>query len=229
MPRATSQRAVKSPLVTQPEQPLGPQLLLHDEAILRPALKSVQNDGRALAKPRSGLWTSTYNPNYGSAWVCWCVAHRYNEPFDLHWTVLSIPKSARIAVIDSHADLVRFIEQYPQILRGRRGLDFERLSAKYDGLHLTNEGYLRTRRPRSGPALVGWDCESTLWFRWVFREWREVKPDFKDVDRFDDLWFRLSGWSTDDYTCHRMPAEKASKKVYETMLSEAIVQGATAT
>jgi len=115
------------------------------------------------------------------------------------------------------------IERYPRTLGGRRGLDFKHLPAEYDGLHLTNEGYLSTRSARSGPALVGWDCESTLWFRWIFSEWHEVKQDFKDVDRFDDLWLRLSGWSTEDYTCRRMPAEKASKKVYETMLSETVL------
>ena len=211
-----------------PTRTLGPQLLLHDEAILQPQVRAVQNDRNALAKPRGGLWTSTYDRNYGSAWVCWCVAYRYNEPLDLNWTVLSVPKSARLAVIDTRADLAALIERFPRTLRGRRGLDFERVSAEYDGLHLTNEGYLSTRSKRSGSALVAWDCESTLWFRWIFREWHEVKPDFKDVDRFDDLWFRLSGWSTEDYRCHRMPAEKASKKVYDTMLREAVAQRATA-
>ena len=220
MRRAAAQYAVNDAIGTPPARALGPQLLLHDATILPQDLRRVQNDRRALAKPRGGLWTSTYDPIYGSAWVCWCVAYRYNEPFDLHWTVLSIPKSARIAVIDSKADLARFIEQHPRILRGRKGLDFERLSTEYDGLHLTNEGYLKTRSTRSGPSLGGWDCESTLWFRWIFSDWHEVKPEFKDVDRFDDLWFRLSDWSTEDYTCHRMPAEKASKKVYETMLRE---------
>ena len=220
MRRAAPQYAVNDATGTPSARALGPQLLLHDAAILPQDLRRVQNDRRALAKPRGGLWTSTYDPIYGSAWVCWCVAYRYNEPFDLHWTVLSIPKSARIAVIDSKADLARFIEQHPRILRGRKGLDFERLSTEYDGLHLTNEGYLKTRSTRSGPLLGGWDCESTLWFRWIFSDWREVKPEFKDVDRFDDLWFRLSDWSTEHYTCHRMPAEKASKKVYETMLTE---------
>jgi hypothetical protein len=165
--RTASQRMKNAVVSTEPARTLGPQLLLHGAPILPQDLRPVQNDRRALAKPRGGLWTSTYDPIYGSAWVCWCVAYRYNEPFDLHWTVFSIPKSARIAVIDSHAGLARFIERYPRILRGRRGLDFERLSIEYDGLHLTIEGYLKTRSPRSGPSLGGWDCESTLWFRWI--------------------------------------------------------------
>lgn len=155
MRRPASQGIKNARPAMEPTRTLGPQLLLHDDVILRSEVRPVHDDLRALAKPRGGLWTSTYNPNYGSAWVCWCVAYRYNEPFDVHWTVLSIPKSARIAVIDSHADLARLIKRYPRILRGRLGLDFERLSAKYDGLHLTNEGYLRTRSKRSGPALVG--------------------------------------------------------------------------
>lgn len=200
-----------------PTRTLGPQLLLHDEAILRPEVRPIRNDRKALGKPRGALWTSTYNPIYGSGWVCWCVAYRYNEPFDLHWTVLSIPKSARIAVIASHADLARLIERYPRILRGRLGLDFERLSAEYDGLHLTNEGYVRTRSKRSGPALVGWDCESTLWFRWIFSEWHEVKPDFKDGDRFDDLWFRLSGWSRR----LQVPSHARGKSIKESLRNDA--------
>jgi len=95
-----------------------------------------------------------------------------------------------------------------------------RLAEDYDALHLTHDGYLRTRSPRRSPRLVGWDCESTLWFRWMFTEWHDVQPCFVNADRFDDLWLALSGWSAADYRCHRMPEDKASKEVYERMLRE---------
>jgi hypothetical protein len=140
------------------------------------------------------------------------VAYRYNDPLDLHWTVLSAAKSARLATIDSPASFAALIKRYPRVLRGRRGLDFEKRASECDGLHLTNEGYLRTRSRRPGPALIGWDCESTLWFRWVFTKGREVKPHFKDADRFYDLRLTLSGWTTEDYSCRLMPGEKASQK-----------------
>jgi hypothetical protein len=104
------------------------------------------------------------------------------------------------------------------------GLYFERVGKEYDALHLTHEGYLRTRSRRCKPSLIGWDCESTLWFKWVFNERHEVTPHFKDVGRFDDLWSRLSGWTTEDYTCRLMPADKACRRVYEKMLRETSVQ-----
>lgn len=112
------------------------------------------------------------------------------------------------------------MDRYPRVVGLRRGLDFERLAMNYDGLHLTHDGYMRTRSRRPGPALIGWECESTLWFRWVSTEWHDVQPSFKDVDRFDEMWLTLSGWSTEDYTCHRMPEDKASKRVYEAMLRD---------
>jgi hypothetical protein len=201
---------------------LAPQFFVHDCDVFKPQIRPVKNDPNSLGKPRGGFWTSTYDPDYGSGWVRWCVAYRYNEPLQLHWTVLPVPKAARVATIDSRPDVAAFISRYPRILRGRRGLDFEQLACDYDGLRLTNEGYFRTRSRRTSPTLIGWDCESTLWFRWVFREWHEVQPRFKDADRFYDLWSTLSGWTTEDYTCRLMPADKASKKVYETMLRETV-------
>jgi hypothetical protein len=102
---------------------------------------------------RTGLWLH---------WVRWCLAYRYNEPLGLRWTVLSIAKSARLAIIDSPSDLAAWIERYPRLLRGRHGLNFERLAEDWDGLRLTHEDYLRTRLRRSSPALTGWDCESSL-------------------------------------------------------------------
>jgi hypothetical protein len=221
MPKGTPQRAVtKSGTYISLGRTVGSQLFLHDEDVLRAEVPSVRNDRKAIGKPLGGFWTSSYDPDYGSGWVRWCVAHRYNEPLDLDWTVLSVDKSARVAVIESAADLAALIKCYPRTLRGRRGLDFEALSKEYDGLHLTNRGYSRTQSTRFGPALIGWDCESTVWLRWAFSDSHEVKPRFKDADRFDDLWLKLSGWTTEDYTCRLMPADEASKKVYETILRE---------
>jgi hypothetical protein len=200
--------------------PLPPQLRVDDRSVVEPSIRPVRNDPKSLSKPRGGFWTSTYDEHYGSGWVRYCVAYRYTDPFELHWTVLSVASSARVAVVGSAEDLEYLIDRYPRILRRRRGLDFERLSMDYDGLHLPHDGYLRTRSRRPGPALIGWDCESTLWFRWAFTEWRDVRPYFKDADRFDEMWLTLSGWNTEDYKCHRMPEDKASKRVYETMLRD---------
>lgn len=203
-----------------PCTPLPPQLRVDDRSVLEPSVCPVRNDAKRLSKPRGGFWTGTYDPDYGSCWVRYCVAYRYTDPFELHWIVLSVAASARVAVIDSAEDLSALIDRYPRIVRRRRGLDFERLSIDYDGLHLTPNGYLRTRSRRPGPALIGWNCESTLWFRWVFIESNEVEPYFKDVKRFDEMWLTLSGWGTEDYRCHRMPEDKASGQVYDAMLRE---------
>jgi hypothetical protein len=199
-------------------RPLEPQLCVHEHNLRAVEIPAVRNDPKRISKPRGGLWTSTYEPEYGSAWVRWCVAYRYTDPFESHWTVMLAPEAARVETIDSSAMLAELIERYPRTLRGRRGLDFELLSRDYDCLHLTPRGYLQTRSSRSGPSLRGWDCESTVWFRWIFREWRKVKAYFKDVDEYDNLWKRLSGWSEQDYTCHCMPANAASRQVYDTML-----------
>jgi len=204
----------------QPCFRLGPQLRVHSEAILDPKVWPIRNDPKTITKPRGGFWTSTYDADGGSGWVRWCVAFRYNEPLDLYWIVLSPSTSAKVAVIDSAADLMELTDRYPMVVGRRSGLDFERLADDYDALHLTHEGYLRTRSTRRGPRLTGWDCESTLWFRWMFTEWHDVQRSFLNAGRFDDLWLTLSGWSADDYRCHRMPEDKASKKVYESMLRE---------
>jgi hypothetical protein len=132
-----------------------PQLWVHDSSVWEPKVCPVRNNPRSLSKPRGGRWTSTYAPDYGSGWVRYCVAYRYNDPLDLTWTVLSVPNSARVALIDSHRALANWVNRYPRLVRGRRGLDFERLSVDYDAVHLTQEGYLRTRAVPVPPSSAG--------------------------------------------------------------------------
>lgn len=209
------------PLPGKPQRTrtLPPQLYVGDRETLERKVWPILNDPKRLGKPRGGFWTSTYDADYGSAWVSWCVAYRYNDPLELHWTVLHARKSARVAVVDSVGELGALIERYPRILRHHRGLDLELLAQEYDGLHLTTQGYLETHSKRSGPKLFGWDCESTVWFRWVFSRMQAITPHFKDLDRYDPLWHELSGWSTEDCTCRLMPANTASKKVYKALLA----------
>jgi hypothetical protein len=211
MRRGRLQRGLMSKGALTSRMPnIGPQLYLHDSEVLHPEIWPVRNDPKALGKPRGGFWTSSYDPEFGSAWVRWCVAYRYNEPLGLHWTVLSVPKSACVAVIDSPSNLAALIERYPRTLHSRCGLDFERLAGEYDGLHLTHEGYLGTRSRRSNPCLIGWDCETTFWFRWVFNEWHEVKPHFKDIDDYENRLQALLSPQND------LPIP-ASKRIYEMM------------
>ena len=48
-----------------------------------------------------------------------------------------------------------------------RFLDYEKMAEQYDGIHLTEDGEARTRY-MFPMTFCGWDCESTLWFRWKF-------------------------------------------------------------
>jgi hypothetical protein len=147
----------------------------------------VRNDRKVFSKTFGWFWTSSYDPEYGSGWVRWCMAYRYHDLLDLRWTVLSVPESARVAVIDLATDLATLIKRYPRAFGAPEGLDFERISEDYDGLQLTHRGYMGTRSQNYGPKFMGWDCESTIWFRWVFSEWHEVEPHLRDADRLDDL------------------------------------------
>jgi hypothetical protein len=77
-------------------QALGPQLYVHEHDPIAPTISAIRNDAKRIRKPFGGLWTSTYNAEYGSDWIRWCVAYRYTDPFESHWTVLLVPqKGAR--------------------------------------------------------------------------------------------------------------------------------------
>jgi len=131
--------------------------------------------------------------------------------------VCIVQYSARVSVIENEEDITRLLATYPRTIGEDVGIDFERLSHDYDALHLTHDGYQRTR---SLPGLDGWDCESTLWFHWAFTNCHEVTPSFAGEEHYDKLWKELAGWSDEDYRCHRMPEDKASRHVYDIMLQD---------
>jgi hypothetical protein len=147
------------------------QLHLSSAAELRPIVTPVQNRPY-FVKPFHGLWTSTL-VDTSSAWVDWCRAESFGEPDTQYWYALTPDIAARVFVVNGLGDLRSLIDRYPhpdreqQIYSRFMGyFDFEAMSRDYDALHLTEAGQHSTRF--SEPSMYGWDCESTLWFRWCF-------------------------------------------------------------
>lgn len=128
-------------------------------------------------KPAGGLWTSTYNGT-SSDWLSWCKAEAFSPSSNTDWKMhlLTPTEDSRLLVIETLADLEEIYDIYPDVEATYKCvLDFERLADICDGIHLTEEGQWNTRfgdrgRIIGGLDLYGWDCESTLWFRWSFKE-----------------------------------------------------------
>jgi hypothetical protein len=130
--------------------------------------------------PGTGLWTSTYlGEKLGSDWVQWCI---YNDfwrhvahPTKQQGWLLHPKKDARIFVVDNQEDAKSLAHAYsPKLpkdwpLATFIYIDFEKMAADYDAIHLTLGGERATRLTMNH-SLYGWDCESTIWFRDVFEK-----------------------------------------------------------
>jgi len=138
-------------------------------------MEPVRNNPRFGVKPIGGLWTSTFTPyeKWCSAWVEWCVSEM-PEWLTTECYVLYPRTDARIYIIDSYSDLERLVKDYGAvILAGRPYPDWENIAKYYDAVRLTEKGQAETRF--SYPlCLYGWDVESTLWFRNVFRDVKHI-------------------------------------------------------
>lgn len=121
-------------------------------------------------KPEGGLWTSSLQQGT-SAWEQWCL---HNQPEWLsgvtRWRLLP-ELTARLLVVDGYHDLEALMASYGRVMRSDLDLPVISFNALigdgYDGLHLTEQGNAECHL--SVPYdLNGWDCESTVWFRWCF-------------------------------------------------------------
>lgn len=140
-------------------------------------------------KPWGGLWTSTFlGEEYGSGWVQNCLQNEIFIPKEGRWSswLLTPSKEARIFIIDGPEDADTLYEKYgyypfgkpdiPLFGEGMKGIDFEKAQEEWDAIHLTFKG-LRTTKCRFdnfNHELWGWDSESTVWFRFVFEEIKEL-------------------------------------------------------
>lgn len=154
--------------------PRLPQTGVLNESTFRP----IKNSKEAI-KPKGGLWTSSYDPAYGSDWLRFALHDTffYDDDIPGLWLLTPSP-DAKIFVIDTAADLVELLAQYPDkkhplvemgnpfLLSYFSLIDYEAAAKDWDAIHLTEEGQHRTRF--STPSLYGWDVESTLWLHWKF-------------------------------------------------------------
>lgn len=134
-----------------------------------------------LNKPLGGLWTSTYEKEYGSDWLQWTLGNDFYDDVPKAW-LLKPRSDLRVLLIDSYNDLVSKMDKY--ISRDKRftftySIDFEEISKEYDVIHLTSRGEIETRFT-TDYHLYGWDCESCLWLNWGFEEVTEIKEDWKE-------------------------------------------------
>lgn len=130
-------------------------------------------------KPLGVLWTSTFTPQgeYCSDWIEWCVNNMpewlpYSE--DKCWVL--IPKDdCKIVVIDSMQDYLSVLNEYSAVTKYGKMINYEKLSEKYDAIHVTTKAaydlrFIDSNRYPDIMSLYGWDVESTAWFRLCFKE-----------------------------------------------------------
>lgn len=140
---------------------------------------------RMFIKPNGGIWTSSYNEEYGSDWIRWMHNEQfYNNGYEDIY-LLKPRDDAKIYTIDSYEDLKALVDKYPPIVHMLGTfLDFEAISNDYDGIHLTAKGESATRLT-SGISLYGWDVECTLWFRWCFESVEKLDYNIHDFAPID--------------------------------------------
>lgn len=158
---------------------------VYPETISETLFKNVTNCKLPCSKPASGgLWASPYistdevNPYYPylSDWERFCATECKDYPeYRNYYSIFEI-NSDNIALIDSFDDYLKLINECPHIFYDYIGLNFEKISQKYDAIYLTKKGQLECnkldptivhyngKKYEDQCALHSWDCESLLIF-----------------------------------------------------------------
>lgn len=137
--------------------------------------RHLDHTARASRKPHGGLWTSTWTGD-GSDWTRWCEDDGFRVPSE-EWSGLLLTPcaDARIYTIDDIDDLRALVRQYP----AGDVADYVAVAREFDAIHLTDAGQWATRMTLD-LDLYGWDCESTVWFRWTFESAEPVRFPVSD-------------------------------------------------
>jgi len=133
-------------------------------------------------KPKGGFWTSSLLGD-ASAWINWMTSEDWYNCSNPNAWLLTPEEDLKIYEINTRVDLMEIttgrdeaefggISLHPSdgfhLRYGYNYVDFEKVFAEYDAIHLTEEGQYKTRH--STPNLYGWDCETYLWDNWHFTD-----------------------------------------------------------
>ena len=160
-------------------------------------------------KPRGGMWTSSFDEELLSGWIDWSQSADFGADYQQVWAMVPDPH-ARILTITSPAMFCEMIDRYPihvyssgMTYPWRDGpewtWDFVAMSKDFDAFRLTDDVQSQMRHIGFGgfadysnktPAgriardSSDWDCESTVWFRWMFESAHLIQRKFrvKDAD-----------------------------------------------
>jgi hypothetical protein len=133
-----------------------------------------------MAKPvqGTGMWTSTWDGKLG-AWLEWCHGERWGPWRQYPLWLLDVRPEARVFEIATGADMKRFIKTYAMrdpVLKITWLIHWDLVAEKWDGVHLADYG-LHWKIKDLGQSMIfyGWDCECTLWTRWMFDNVRRAE------------------------------------------------------
>jgi len=129
-------------------------------------------------KPWGGFWTSTYLGENGSDWVRWCEGEDFDDTNRSRWWILRPASDAPVLRIDSWSDFDAIeqryaVQLYPEIPHDLKTWNFLAMAADgFAGVHLTKMASIDLHYGRGATMedLNSWDCESTVWFQWLFDE-----------------------------------------------------------
>lgn len=143
---------------------LGRQVRVGSEPKAEMVLPLVNREGM-INKPVGGVWTSSMNDVGLSGWIEWCYREAFRTTGGQQPMWALEPKADAVLLVvetmedtEALAAVYGYTNKYDEVQ-----FDFERMAEDYDGLTL--------RTPYGvGEPFYGWDCESTIFFRWAFEQ-----------------------------------------------------------
>jgi hypothetical protein len=149
--------------------PASPQARYMNDGVLYFDATPAAGVAPVVEKPASGVWTASFLPSGATTWDRGESRFKRlgRELYELHFDESGVV----VYVIDSLDDFAVLASRFPgAVVDGRVRLDWQKVKAEFDAVHLTAKGLLTADRcpvvTSEGVAeLSGWGSQSTVWFR----------------------------------------------------------------